>query len=156
MKLLKPGDAVPHFSLFNQDEVLVNFSSFLGKKTFIYFYPKSMTPGCTKQACDLRDNMEIFKNLNIIIIGISADKPEKLLTFSEKEMLNFSLLSDYNHQISDQFGVWGEKKFMGKIYYGIHRVSFIINHNGIIEQVFTKFTPKNHIKTILNYLNKIK
>lgn len=154
MKLLQPGDSVPLFSLLDQDEVLIHFDSFLGKKTLIYFYPKAMTPGCTKQACDLRDNISIFKQFNIEIIGISADKPEKLLTFSEKEMLNFTLLSDDNYQVSNQFGVWGEKKFMGKTYYGIYRISFIIDQNGIIEQVFKHFNPKNHINIILNYLNR--
>lgn len=156
MKLLQPGDIVPLFSLFDQDGILINFSSFLGKKTLIYFYPKAMTPGCTKQACALRDNIDIFKKLNVEIIGISTDNTGKLLTFSEKEMLNFTLLSDYNHQIANQFGVWGEKKFMGKTYYGIHRISFIINTKGIVEQVFNNFTPENHIKTVLNYLNHTK
>lgn len=153
MKLLKPGDRVPFFSLVDQDGVLVNLSSFLEKKTLIYFYPKAMTPGCTKQACDLKNNIHIFKKLDIEIIGISSDKPEKLLSFTEKEMLNFTLLSDYDHKIAHQFGVWGQKKFMGKTYYGIHRISFIIDKNGIIEQIFKNFTPENHIKILLNYLN---
>ncbi|CAD83205.1 bacterioferritin comigratory protein [Candidatus Blochmanniella floridana] len=154
MTLLKPGDKIPSFNLPDQDGVHTHSSIFLGKKILIYFYPKAMTPGCTAQACTLRDNMNIFKKLKITIIGISSDKPEKLLAFSEKEMLNFSLLSDLNHQISNQFGVWGEKKFMGKTYQGIHRVSFLINTENIIIQVFKNFKPNDHCRMILNYLNK--
>lgn len=156
MKLLEPGKQAPDFNLIDQDGVLINSKSILGKRTLICFYPKAMTTGCTIQACKLRDNMHTFKLLNIEIIGISTDKPEKLLEFSEKEMLNFTLLSDQDHQISKKFGVWGEKKFMGKIYYGIHRVSFLLNKNSVIEQVFTNFTPEDHSIIVLNYLNNKK
>lgn len=153
MKPLTSGDKIPTFNLIDQDGVLTHSNSFLGKRILIYFYPKSKTPGCTIQACKLRDNINIFKTLNTEIVGISADKPEKLLEFSEEEMLNFTLLSDQDHRIAEKFGVWGKKQFMGKTYYGIHRVSFIVNKIGIIEQTFTNFTPENHEKIILNYLN---
>lgn len=156
MKLLKLGEKMPTFSLIDQDGLLINSDSFIGRKMLIYFYPKAMTKGCSIQARRLRDNINIFKSLDIEIIGISADKPEKLLEFSEKEMLNFILLSDKNYQISKKFGVWGEKKFMGKIYYGIHRISFIIDKHGNVEQIFTNFSPENHFTIISNYLNNIK
>lgn len=156
MKLLKVGDKIPFFNLPDQNGTQIYFSSFIGKKTLIYFYPKAMTPGCTIQACKLRDNTNEFKKLNIEIIGISPDSPKKLLKFSKKEMLNFILLSDKNYKVSNQFGVWGAKKFMGQTYYGIHRISFIINSAGFIEKVFKKFTTNNHAQTILHYLNNTK
>lgn len=152
MLLLKPGNVIPKFSLPNQDGILVNSSSFLGKYILIYFYPKAMTPGCTKQACALRDHINTFKKLNIEIVGISSDKPKKLYLFSEKEMLNFTLLSDQYQKTANQFGVWGEKTFIGKKYYGIYRITFFVNQKNIIEKVFTNFTPENHIQTVLQYL----
>ncbi|WP_159715189.1 thioredoxin-dependent thiol peroxidase [Blochmannia endosymbiont of Camponotus nipponensis] len=153
MKLLQPGDIAPPFNLPNQNGIFITLNSFTGKKVLIYFYPKAMTPGCTIQACKLRNNMNIFKKVGIEIIGISNDEPEKLLKFSQKETLNFTLLSDENNQITKKFGVWGEKKFMGKTYKGIHRISFLINQTGTVEQVFKCFTPTDHHKIILNYIN---
>ncbi|URJ25968.1 thioredoxin-dependent thiol peroxidase [Blochmannia endosymbiont of Camponotus sp.] len=153
MALLQPGDTVPQFNLPDQNGVLINIDSYIGrKKILIYFYPKAMTPGCTVQACKLRDNMDTFRKLGIEIIGISNDKSEKLLKFSEQEMLNFILLYDENYQISKKFGVWGEKRFMGKTYNGIHRVSFIIDQTGTIEQVFKYFKPVDHDQIVLRYL----
>ncbi|MCE1857601.1 thioredoxin-dependent thiol peroxidase, partial [Enterobacter hormaechei] len=96
-------------------------------------------PGCTVQACGLRDSMDELKNINVEVLGISTDAPEKLARFVEKETLNFTLLSDVDHQVAEQFGVWGEKKFMGKTYDGMHRISFLINPHGEIEHVFDKF-----------------
>lgn len=153
MALLQPGDQAPHFILPNQDSISVDLYSFIGKKVLIYFYPKAMSPGCTIQACKLRDNIDIFKKLNVEIIGINNDKPEKLLKFHKKEMLHFTLLSDEYCKVTKKFGVWGEKKFMGKIYNGIHRISFIIDTTGIIEKVFTNFKPIDHDQIILRYLN---
>ncbi|URJ31676.1 thioredoxin-dependent thiol peroxidase [Blochmannia endosymbiont of Camponotus modoc] len=154
MALLQPGDTAPQFNLPDQNDVLVSIDSYIGrKKILIYFYPKAMTPGCTIQACKLRDNMDTFRKLGIEVIGISNDKSEKLLKFSEKEMLNFTLLYDENCQISKKFGVWGEKKFMGKTYNGIHRISFIIDQTGTIEQVFKHFKPIDHDQIVLRYLN---
>ncbi|URJ29887.1 thioredoxin-dependent thiol peroxidase [Blochmannia endosymbiont of Camponotus sp.] len=153
MALLQPGDKAPRFILPDQDGISVDLYSFIGKKVLIYFYPKAMTPGCTIQACKLRDNVDIFKKLNVEIVGISNDTPEKLLKFHEKEMLRFTLLSDKDYKVTKKFGAWGEKKFMGKIYNGVHRVSFVINPIGFIEQVFTHFKPIEHDQIILRYLN---
>ncbi|URJ23318.1 thioredoxin-dependent thiol peroxidase [Blochmannia endosymbiont of Camponotus sp. C-003] len=150
---LQIGDTAPQFNLPDQNGVLISLNSFIGiKKILVYFFPKAMTPGCTIQACKLRDNMHAFRKLNIEIIGISNDTSEKLAKFSEKEMLNFTLLTDENNQIAKKFGVWGEKKFMGKPYNGIHRVSFIINQTGMIEQVFQHFKPVDHDQIVLRYL----
>lgn len=156
MTLLKIGDIAPQFSLLDQDNELISLSDFKNCKILIYFYPKAMTPGCTIQACGLRDHMDDFKKNGVEIIGISGDKPERLLRFAEKEILNFTLLSDEKHQVSNKFGVWGEKSFMGKTYYGIKRISFLINANGTIEQVFENFKVNNHYSLILSYIQNNK
>ena len=116
MNPLKAGDIAPKFSLPDQDGEQVNLTDFQGQRVLVYFYPKAMTPGCTVQACGLRDNMDELKKAGVDVLGISTDKPEKLSRFAEKELLNFTLLSDEDHQVCEQFGVWGEKSFMGKTY----------------------------------------
>lgn len=156
-KILKVGDIVPNFSLPDQDNQLVSLSDFDKNHILIYFYPKAMTPGCTIQACNLRDNIEEIKSLGIKeIIGISTDKPEKLLLFFEKEILNFILLSDQSREVCKKFGVWKEKKFMNKLYFGINRSSFIINQNRVIEKVFDNFKVHEHHNIIINYLKSKK
>lgn len=152
MNTLKAGDIAPSFTLQNQDDQPVSLSQFLGKKVLVYFYPKALTPGCTTQACALRDSKTALDDLNLAILGISTDLPKKLSQFRDKKALNFTLLSDPEHQVAMAFGVWGEKKFMGKTYDGIHRISFLINEQGVIEQVFDKFKTNEHHQIILNYL----
>lgn len=149
---LKEGEKAPKFSLPDQDGELINLTDFKGNRVLIYFYPKAMTPGCTVQACNLRDVSDEFKKYNVTIIGISTDKPEKLSRFMEKELLNFTLLSDENHEVSQAFGTWGEKEFMGKTYDGIHRISFLIGKDGKIEKVFEDFNTNNHHEIVLDYL----
>lgn len=153
MSPLKVGDTAPQFTLLDQDGEEISLSDYHNQRVLIYFYPKAMTPGCTIQACGLRDNMNILKDKGVDVIGISTDKPEKLSRFSEKELLNFTLLSDEDHKVAEAFGVWGEKSFMGKTYDGIHRVSFLIGTDGKIEQVFDDFQPSNHHEIVLNYLD---
>ncbi|MDH2923934.1 peroxiredoxin Q/BCP [Nicoletella semolina] len=152
MNLLTVGQKVPQFSLLDQDEQTVSISQFLGKKVVVYFYPKALTPGCTTQACGLRDNLSQFDELNVVVLGISPDLPVKLRQFKEKKSLNFTLLSDPDHQVAQAFGVWGEKKFMGKTYEGIHRVSFLIDEKGIIEAVFDKFKTSEHHQRLLDFI----
>ena len=123
---LQAGDLAPQFSLLNQDNQLISLSDFKGKKVLVYFYPKALTPGCTTQACGLRDAKHELEKLGVVILGISTDSPKKLAQFVEKKSLNFTLLSDEDHQVAEQFGVWGEKKFMGRVYDGIHRITFLI------------------------------
>ncbi|CCJ85603.1 Thiol peroxidase, Bcp-type [Cronobacter dublinensis 582] len=147
MNPLKAGDIAPKFSLPDQDGEQVNLTDFQGQRVLVYFYPKAMTPGCTVQACGLRDNMDDLKKAGVEVLGISTDKPEKLSRFAEKELLNFTLLSDEDHQVSEQFGVWGEKSFMGKTYDGIHRISFLIDADGKVEHVFNDFKTSNHHDT---------
>lgn len=153
MNPLKAGDKAPEFTLLDQDGEEVSLSGFKGKKVLVYFYPKAMTPGCTVQACGLRDNMDTLTDKGVEVLGISTDKPEKLSRFVEKEMLNFTLLSDEDHAVAEQFGVWGEKSFMGKTYDGIHRISFLIDANGKVEKVFDDFKTSNHHDIIMDYLN---
>ncbi|KES15628.1 thioredoxin-dependent thiol peroxidase [Gilliamella apis] len=149
---IKEGEEAPQFSLPDQDGELVNSNDFEGQRILLYFYPKAMTPGCTVQACNLRDSADDFKKYNVVVIGISTDKPEKLSRFVDKELLNFTLLSDEDHKTCDAFGVWGEKEFMGKTYDGIHRISFLIGKDGKIEKVFDDFKTANHHTVVLDYL----
>ena len=153
LKQLNRGDDAPLFTLLNQNGEPVSLAQFRGKKVLVYFYPKALTPGCTTQACGLRDNKAELDKFNLIILGVSPDKPQKLAQFADKKALNFMLLSDKTHEVAEQFGVWGEKKFMGRTFDGIHRVSFLIDEQGKIEQVFDKFKTTQHHEVILNYLS---
>ena len=152
MQFLAEGNPAPQFELADQDDNIIKLSDYEGKKVLVYFYPKAMTPGCTVQAQNLRDVKEELDAHNVVVFGISPDPVKRLPKFIEKESLNFTLLSDENHQIADAFGVWGPKKFMGKEYDGIHRISFLIDENGNIEKVFDKFKTKDHHEVVLDYL----
>lgn len=152
MRTLKVGENAPHFTLPNQNNEMVSLTQFQGKKVLVYFYPKALTPGCTTQACSLRDSKAELENLGLVILGISPDSPKKLAQFIEKKELNFTLLSDEDHLVAEQFGVWGEKKFMGRTFDGIHRISFLIDEQGKIAQVFDKFKTTDHHQVVLNYL----
>ncbi|RDF02289.1 thioredoxin-dependent thiol peroxidase [Aggregatibacter aphrophilus] len=152
MRTLKVGENAPHFTLLNQNNEAVSLTQFQGKKVLVYFYPKALTPGCTTQACGLRDSKAELENLGVVILGISPDSPKKLAQFIEKKELNFTLLSDEDHLVAEQFGVWGEKKFMGRTFDGIHRISFLIDEQGKIAQVFDKFKTTDHHQVVLDYL----
>lgn len=153
--LRSTGEIAPLFSLLDQDEHMTNLSDFKGQRVLLYFYPKAMTPGCTVQACSLRDHLEEFKRLNVKILGISTDKTDKLAKFAERDLLNFPLLSDLDHHVCELYGVWGEKSFMGKTYEGVHRVSFLIDEQGIINHVLTDFKTNNHHELLLDYLKSL-
>ncbi|WP_143871887.1 thioredoxin-dependent thiol peroxidase [Catenovulum sediminis] len=153
MNTLKAGDTAPDFTLLNQKEQPVSLSETLKThKALVYFYPKALTPGCTTQACSLRDTKQELEDLNTVVLGLSPDAPEKLEKFTQKHELNFDLLSDLDHKVADAFGVWGLKKFMGKEYDGIHRISFLVNQDGKIAHVFDKFKTKDHHDVVLDYL----
>ncbi len=149
MNTLKAGDNAPSFELKNQNDETVSLTGLQGKKVLVYFYPKASTPGCTVQAKGLRDSMQTFIDKGVEVLGISPDPVKRLAKFVEKESLNFNLLSDEDHAIADAFGVWGLKKFMGKEYDGIHRISFLIDENGKVEEVFNKFKTKDHHEVVL-------
>ncbi|NAW68381.1 thioredoxin-dependent thiol peroxidase, partial [Vibrio sp. V28_P6S34P95] len=144
--------SAPAFALPDQHGNTVSLSDFSDKKVLLYFYPKAMTPGCTVQAQGLRDSKAELDHYNVVVLGVSIDPVARLNKFIARDNLNFTLLSDEDHQVAEQFGVWGEKKFMGKTYDGLHRISFLINEQGIIEQVFDKFKTKDHHQVVLDYL----
>ncbi|UKH22556.1 thioredoxin-dependent thiol peroxidase [Actinobacillus pleuropneumoniae] len=156
MNTLKAGEQAPQFTLLDQHEQPVSLSQFAGKKVLVYFYPKALTPGCTTQACGLRDSKSELEELNVVVLGISPDLPKKLAQFVEKKALNFTLLSDADLQVAEAFGVWGEKKFMGRTYDGIHRISFLVNEQGVIEQVFDKFKTGEHHQMVVDFVKGTK
>lgn len=149
MTTLKQGDKAPNFSGFDQDGKAHQLADYKGKKLVVFFYPKASTPGCTAEACDLRDNFKIFEANNYALIGVSADSAKAQAKFIEKYHLPFPLLADEDKSVINAFGVWGPKKFMGKEYDGIHRTTFIIDEKGIIEEVIEKVKTKDHASQIL-------
>ena len=155
MNRLTAGTTAPDFELPDQNGVMTRLSTYQGKKVLVYFYPKAMTPGCTTQACALRDSKSELDQRNVVVLGISPDASEKLKKFEARDELNFTLLGDEDHQVADAFGVWGPKKFMGKEYDGIHRISFLINEQGVIEQVFDYFKTSNHHQVVIDYLDSL-
>ncbi|ATF08938.1 thioredoxin-dependent thiol peroxidase [Candidatus Enterovibrio altilux] len=156
MQMLTAGMAAPNFTLQDQNGNVVTLTQFKGEtKVLAYFYPRAMTPGCTTQACLLRDSKAVFEAFNTVILGLSPDPVKKLKYFEQKKELNFTLLSDENHAVADAFGAWGPKKFMNKEYDGIHRISFLIDKNGNIEHIFNKFTTKDHHDIVINFLKSI-
>jgi peroxiredoxin Q/BCP len=154
MNTLKAGDKAPAFSLQDQHDKTISLSDLAGSKVVVYFYPKAMTPGCTVQAQGLRDHIDELHTAGAVVLGISPDPVAKLKKFSDKESLNFSLLSDPEHKIADAFGVWGLKKFMGKEYDGIHRITFIIDEVGNVSDVLNKFKTKEHHQAVLDVVSK--
>lgn len=153
MKTLQAGDKAPMFTLPNQSDEPVALADLLKKnRVLVYFYPKAMTPGCTVQAQNLRDHKDQLTAKDTIAVGISPDAPKRLAKFTERDQLNFILLGDEDHQVAEEFGVWGLKKFMGKEYDGIHRISFLIEKDGTISQVFDKFKTKEHHQVVLDAL----
>lgn len=146
---LQKGDKSPNFSALDQDGNIHNLSDYSGKKLVVFFYPKANTPGCTAEACDLRDNFERFQANNYAILGVSADAAKAQLKFKEKYNFPFPLLADEDKKVIESFGVWGPKKFMGRDYDGIHRTTFIIDENGIIDEVINDVKTKVHSSQIL-------
>lgn len=149
MTTLKKGDKAPDFSGIDQDGKAHKLSDYKGKKVVLFFYPKANTPGCTNEACDLRDNYERFVSNNYELIGVSGDNQKAQAKFRDKYELPFPLLADENKDVIHAFGVWGPKKFMGREYEGIHRTTFIIDEEGIIEEVIEKVKTKEHAAQIL-------
>ena len=147
--MLKVGDKVPDFKGVDQDDNVISYQDYAGKKLVVFFYPKASTPGCTAEACDLRDNENALKAQGYHVIGVSADSVKRQKNFSEKNSLPFPLIADENHDVLNAFGVWGPKKFMGREFDGIHRTTFIIDENGIITDVIEKVKTKEHANQIL-------
>ena len=145
MAFPKIGNMAPAFTLLNQDGNKVTLKQFRGKKNVaLYFYPKAMTPGCTVQACGIRDSKKALAKLDTVVLGVSPDPVARLARFIEKQDLNFTLLSDENHAITDKYGAWGLKKFMGREFMGVLRSTFIIGKDGRLKHVIDKVKTKTH------------
>ena len=149
MTTLKIGDKAPNFSANDQDGNLHTLENYKGKKLIVFFYPKANTPGCTAEACDLRDNFERFQANNYALLGVSADNAKAQSNFKNKYSFPFPLLADEDKSVIQDFGVWGPKKFMGKEYDGIHRTTFIIDESGIIVDIILEVKTKDHSSQIL-------
>jgi thioredoxin-dependent peroxiredoxin len=149
MTTLKVGDKAPNFSGLDQNGTAHKLADYKGKKLVVFFYPKASTPGCTAEACDLRDNYARFQANNYALLGVSADNAKAQGKFIEKYDLPFPLLADEDKSVIQAFGVWGPKKFMGKEYDGIHRTTFLIDENGSIEDVISEVKTKAHAAQIL-------
>ena len=149
MTKLKAGDKAPNFSAKDEQGNTISLSDYKGKKLVIFFYPKASTPTCTTEACNLRDNYADLKNKGYEILGVSADSAKRQANFKEKYKFPYPLLADEDKEVLKAFDVWGEKKFMGRTFDGIHRVTFVIDENGIIEKVIDNVKAKIHAEQIL-------
>lgn len=149
MKTLQAGDKVPPFTSKDQDGNPVSLNDYKGKKLVVFFYPKANTPGCTAEACDLRDHYKELQEKGFELLGVSADSEKSQKNFRDKFSFPFPLLADESKEVISAFGVWGPKKFMGREFDGIHRMTFIIDENGKVERVIDKVKTKEHAAQIL-------
>ncbi|RZP04474.1 MAG: thioredoxin-dependent thiol peroxidase [Flavobacteriales bacterium] len=149
MNTLKVGDKVPNFKSIDQDGNTVQLSDYQGRKLVVFFYPKASTPGCTVEACNLRDNFELLKEKGFELIGVSADNQKRQTNFRNKYNFPFPLIADENKEVINAFGVWGLKKFMGREYDGIHRKTFLIDEKGFVTRVIDKVKTMSHASQIL-------
>ncbi len=149
---LEPGDKAPAFSLLDDTGKTVKLSDFKGKRVLLYAYPAALTPGCTKQACDFRDNLKAFTKQGLVVIGISPDKPEKLAKFREHDDLTFTLLSDPDKAVLASYGAFGEKMMYGKTVTGVIRSTFVIDAKGKIEQAFCNVKATGHVAKLMRDL----
>lgn len=147
--MLKIGDKMPEFEVVDQDGNVVSSKDFIGKKTIVYFYPKDNTPGCTAEACNLRDNYEALKAQGYNVVGVSKDSAASHRKFIDKFDLPFTLLSDKSTQMLQDFGAWGEKKMCGKTCVGTLRRTFIFNEEGVLDRIIEKVDTKDHAAQIL-------
>jgi peroxiredoxin Q/BCP len=153
--MLEPGQDAPHFTLLDQDGEELKLSSLSGQTIVLYFYPRADTPGCTTQACGVRDRGDEYEAAGARVIGVSPDEPEALKKFTGKHGLGFTLLADPDHSVADAYGAWGEKSMYGKKYMGMLRSTFIIDAGGKIARVFPKVQPKKHDALVLKALAEL-
>ena len=149
MTKLKVGDPAPRFEGTDQQDQKISLEDFSGKKLILYFYPKDNTPGCTAEACSLRDGRDELRTMGFEVVGVSPDSTKAHRGFIEKHALNFPLIADTDKIIAQAYGVWGEKKFMGRTYMGILRTTFVIDEQGVIEKIFDKVQTKDHFNQIV-------
>lgn len=151
--MLEKGEKAPDFKLKDQDGVEHKLSDYKGKWVLLYFYPKDDTPGCTKEACSFRDNHDLFQNKNIVVIGVSKDSVKSHKKFSDKFSLPFDILSNESLDVIKSYRAYGKKKFMGREYMGVNRISYLIDPDGIIYKAFPKVKPTEHASEILEEMN---
>ena len=157
MNTLTIGNTAPLFELLNQADETVKLSDYIGdhgKQVLVYFYPKAMTPGCTTQACAIRDFKKEFSKLKTVVLGVSPDAYPRLQKFIDRDNLNFDLLSDEEHNVADKYGSWGPKKFMGREYDGILRQTFIIGKDGRLKGILDKVRTKTHHEVVLDFIKE--
>ena len=152
MNMLKVGDKAPQFSVFDEQSNLRTSESLNGSRYIVFFYPRANTPGCTAEACSLRDGYALLQEKGYQIFGVSEDSPKKQLAFKEKYEFQYPLLADTEHQLIKGYGVWGPKKFMGKEYDGLHRTTFLVDEEGIITHVVEKVNTKDHANQLLELI----
>ncbi len=149
MTTLQKGDKAPDFNIKNENGDFVSLADFKGQKLVLFFYPKASTPGCTTEACNLRDHYNDLQEKNYAVLGVSADSEKRQMNFKTKNELPYALLADEEKKVIMAYGIWGPKKFMGREYDGIHRTTFVIDENGIIEDIILKVKTKDHTSQIL-------
>jgi peroxiredoxin Q/BCP len=153
--MLKPGDQAPDFTLPDQDGNAVSLSGLRGRNVVLYFYPKADTPGCTIQACGVRDHRSDYEHAGAVVLGVSADPVGRVAKFDQKYDLGFPLLSDQDHAVSEQYGTWAEKSMYGRKYWGVQRSTFIIDADGKVVHVIPKASPKTHDAEVLKVLGEL-
>ena len=153
--MLATGDAAPDFTLPDQNGEPTTLSSLRGRSVVLYFYPKASTPGCTTQACGVRDHLPAYEEANAVVLGVSPDPVKKVKKFHDDEGLNFTLLADEDHAVAEQYGVWAEKSMYGRTYWGVVRSTFVIDGEGVVRHVIPKVTPKTHDEQVLAALKEL-
>jgi thioredoxin-dependent peroxiredoxin len=151
--MITEGDPAPDFSLTSDNGDALSLSSFRGKPVVLYFYPKDDTPGCTAQACGIRDAFEAFENAGAVVLGVSPDNVQQHVKFKEKYDLPFTLLADTEHELAERYGVWGEKRYRGRTYTGINRTTFVIAPDGTVAKVLHHVKPDSHAQDVLAALS---
>jgi peroxiredoxin Q/BCP len=150
---LEPGKPAPDFELLDADEKTVSLMQFRGDRVVVYFYPAALTPGCTTQACDFRDNLELLRNAGVAVLGVSPDPPKKLREFREVHGLPFPLLSDPDHRVLEAYGAWGEKSLYGKTVVGVIRSTVVVDAHGLVEHAFYNVKATGHVAKLLRDLD---
>ena len=150
MAKLKTGDPAPAFEAVDQDGNMKTLADYRGRKLILYFYPKDNTPGCTAEACSLRDGRDTLRRMGFEVVGVSPDSEKSHRNFCDKHELNFTLLADTDHSVCEAYGVWAEKSMYGRKYMGVLRTTFVIDAEGRIEKIFNKVDTKNHYQQIID------
>ena len=153
--MIKTGDKAPDFELPDHDGTPVRLSSLRGRPVVLYFYPKADTPGCTTQACGIRDHRGDYEAAGVAVLGVSPDPVSEVKRFHDSQDLNFRLLADEDHAVAEEYGVWGEKSMYGRTYWGVSRSTFIVDEDGIVAHVIPKASPKTHDDVVLNALGEM-